>query len=246
MPTADDFLRAILADPDADGPRLAYADWLDGTGDPTRAEFIRVQCALAALPAGDREFHSLRDRERALLDRHREEWLRPIHDLFPGAGPRPGGWRRWFQLWTPGEPLVIEFRRGFVEVLEAGSKAYVRCADDLARFIPLRNLGLWFGQTPPLSEALATALGFPHLSRLTALSLTLHPSIRLRAVEMGQLAECPHLSGMRKLSLNGGLDHTAARVLADSGLLARLDALRIDSSTEQGGDAAAVQSDAEG
>ena len=45
------FLQVICGDPDADGPRLLYADYLDEKGDPpsvARAEFIRVQCALAA------------------------------------------------------------------------------------------------------------------------------------------------------------------------------------------------------
>jgi uncharacterized protein (TIGR02996 family) len=41
------FLRAILADPSDDGPRLVYADWLDERGQAARAEFIRVQCELA-------------------------------------------------------------------------------------------------------------------------------------------------------------------------------------------------------
>ena len=33
---AADFLRLILADPDADGPRLVYADWLDDQGEHAR------------------------------------------------------------------------------------------------------------------------------------------------------------------------------------------------------------------
>src|SRR5262245_43514127 len=41
------FLRAVAGQPDEDAPRLVYADWLDEHGDPDRAEFIRVQCALA-------------------------------------------------------------------------------------------------------------------------------------------------------------------------------------------------------
>jgi uncharacterized protein (TIGR02996 family) len=47
--TRDDFLRAVLAAPDDDTPRLAFADWLDEHGEPERAEFIRVQCRLARL-----------------------------------------------------------------------------------------------------------------------------------------------------------------------------------------------------
>ena len=39
-----DFLKLILADPEADSPRLVYADWLDEKGDMAKAEFVRVQC----------------------------------------------------------------------------------------------------------------------------------------------------------------------------------------------------------
>jgi len=50
-PTNDSaFLRAIVADPDDDAPRLVYADWLEDSGDPSRvarAELIRFQVAAA-------------------------------------------------------------------------------------------------------------------------------------------------------------------------------------------------------
>src|SRR5262245_54668988 len=41
------FLRAICATPDDDAPRLVFSDWLDETGDPDRAEFIRQHIQLA-------------------------------------------------------------------------------------------------------------------------------------------------------------------------------------------------------
>lgn len=40
-------LAAVLASPDDDTPRLAFADWLGENGQGERAEFIRVQCELA-------------------------------------------------------------------------------------------------------------------------------------------------------------------------------------------------------
>lgn len=43
------FMRAIIAKPKDDLPRLIFADWLDWRGEPERAEFIRVQCKLAEL-----------------------------------------------------------------------------------------------------------------------------------------------------------------------------------------------------
>jgi uncharacterized protein (TIGR02996 family) len=44
----DEFLNAVLASPEDDGPRLAYADWLSNRGDP-RGEFIRIQCQLTRI-----------------------------------------------------------------------------------------------------------------------------------------------------------------------------------------------------
>jgi len=76
-------LAAIVAHPDEDTLRLAYADWLDehrpdkhpspAQGPSARAELIRVQCRLAALTPADPEYTDLLDQNGALgawLDRH--------------------------------------------------------------------------------------------------------------------------------------------------------------------------------
>ena len=44
-------LAACRAAPDEDAPRLVLADWLEERGESGRAEFVRVQCELAALEA---------------------------------------------------------------------------------------------------------------------------------------------------------------------------------------------------
>lgn len=44
------FLNTILAHPDADLPRLVYADWLEEIGQAERAEFIRLQCEYPTSP----------------------------------------------------------------------------------------------------------------------------------------------------------------------------------------------------
>lgn len=93
-------LRAILASPEDDLPRRVYADWLEEHGEYGIAEFVRVQCDLAALkmPRGiknrpatlfgtDRQFHKsgkdsewgrrrtwLLRREVDLLELHWHEW----------------------------------------------------------------------------------------------------------------------------------------------------------------------------
>src|SRR5262245_26707710 len=100
MSDGDALLSAILAEPDADMPRLMYADWLNEYGDAldsARAEFIRVQVELARDSTESARRSVLEDRERTLFRVYREAWLAP--------------------LGTPGEPLPkavthAEFRRG--------------------------------------------------------------------------------------------------------------------------------------
>jgi uncharacterized protein (TIGR02996 family) len=55
-------LKAIIAHPDEDTPRLAYADWLDEHGAPLRADFIRTQCRLASCTAADPDYPDLLER----------------------------------------------------------------------------------------------------------------------------------------------------------------------------------------
>ena len=45
----DAFLAEIIAHPEDDTPRLIFADWLEEHGEEERAEFIRVQCAMARI-----------------------------------------------------------------------------------------------------------------------------------------------------------------------------------------------------
>ena len=48
MDPSGGLLADIAENPDDDTPRLVFADWHEENGDPARAEFIRVQLALAS------------------------------------------------------------------------------------------------------------------------------------------------------------------------------------------------------
>src|SRR5262245_56377105 len=75
MTDADAFMRAILADPLADAPRLVFADWLEERGDGL-SEFNRLQCS--GLDPG---------RQRQLAVEHAGEWLGPaVQIVRPGRG----------------------------------------------------------------------------------------------------------------------------------------------------------------
>src|SRR5580704_2443031 len=119
MPAAD-FLRLILADPDADGPRLVYADWLDDQGQSARAEFIRVQCAVAALPADDPKIEALRSRADVLLEQHRVAWGEPLAGMAT----------RW------------DWGRGFPDVVRMEAKVFLARGEDLFGAVPVRHVEL--------------------------------------------------------------------------------------------------------
>ena len=93
-------LAAIIDSPDDDLPRLAYADWLEESSRPLRAEFVRLQVELPRLPHDDPRRPRLKDREQVLLRKHERDWLGPL--------------RAWLSKW--------EFRRGLLEgVTSAGN-----------------------------------------------------------------------------------------------------------------------------
>ncbi len=77
MRTETDFLRSIHETPEDDDLRLVFADWLDEEGDP-RAEFIRIQIALARHPHGLATRVRLEQQNRDLLARHSKQWFGPL------------------------------------------------------------------------------------------------------------------------------------------------------------------------
>ncbi len=80
-PTLKALLRAACEEPDADAPRLVYADALEERGAAARAGLIRAQCALAG-PLARKERVRIRRLARKLLD-----------ELLPDSDrPGPDGW----------------------------------------------------------------------------------------------------------------------------------------------------------
>jgi uncharacterized protein (TIGR02996 family) len=176
----DALLAAIAAHPDEDTPRLVFADWLDEHGDPERAEFIRVQIALAqnADAKGDRapaEIAALAARERVLLGRNRVRWLRPLRAL--GAGTSLHG----------------DFWRGFVNDVGIDAEVFVERGNELWTCSPVVELRL--ENIKPVAKQLSLC---PHLARVGDLALTGH----LAPGDLRALLESPHLAQLRRLSLS--------------------------------------------
>jgi uncharacterized protein (TIGR02996 family) len=120
MSDADALLRAVLAAPDDDAPRLVYADWLEEHGDGARATFIRAQVELARLPADDPSRAALVKTERTLLNANRKAWT------------------EWLPAWVADR----EFRRGFIEWIQCQAADFIAQSEDVRRRTPLRGARL--------------------------------------------------------------------------------------------------------
>lgn len=151
----DEYLRAILAYPDDDGPRLVAADWWDEQGVCSRAEFVRVQCELEAHPivqaerqgkAGIWKFsqmdcvRALRRREGELFAAVADEAMHAGRGLW-GLPWRVTGWSL-NRVNMDDAGLSAEFRRGFVEVVTCAAADWLAHAGALTAAAPLRRVRL--------------------------------------------------------------------------------------------------------
>jgi uncharacterized protein (TIGR02996 family) len=112
------FLRTILACPQDDAPRLAYARWLDGHGDPL-GEFIRLQCLLSHPPLGEPLLIHERREQQLLADFH-AHWASTLAD-----------WVEW-----------CSFHRGFIEEISLTEKQFIRHAAELVLVTPICDVHL--------------------------------------------------------------------------------------------------------
>src|SRR5207244_694213 len=127
----------IRAYPDDDAPRLIFADWLDEQGTveaADRAEFIRVQVALAQMSPDDPRRPTLLIAERELLDAYKPVWDAPFAGLASN----------------------LVYRRGFVEEVRVGAREYLLHAHELFAAGPIRHIHLI-----DVGEALAAVLASP-------------------------------------------------------------------------------------
>jgi uncharacterized protein (TIGR02996 family) len=202
-PHERELLDAVLADPDADEPRLRYAEWYDRQGDE-RGEFIRLQIDGRAT-----------DRERDLLAAHGPRWCAP----FEPWSARDVVFRRGFaEAMSLAGRAFISIGEGLFRTTPLRDVRLVAVApflDELARTPHLARLdrldlsGNWIG--PAGVRELAHS---PHLTRLRALDLTAND---LDAAAAAALADSPHLGGLRELRVadNPGLTAEVVETLRE-------------------------------
>lgn len=134
-------LAAIIAAPEDDTLRLAYADWLQEHDQPERAEFTRVQVELGEI---DRRFdHVLRRHGRPEDDARSWVLIRREQELLESHG-----WQQWQgecrNLIPKGShiPSRIKFRRGFIEAVTCRWEDWKQHGDSVRLTTPLKAVTL--------------------------------------------------------------------------------------------------------
>ncbi len=171
MTAGDELYARIVASPEDDAPRVAYADWLVARGDP-RGEYIQCELAIAR-----RGLTAVRDevdaRAHALFAAHEKESTAPFEAV----------------------DAVVSFACGLPYRARATGRAILAASELLMRH-PIREL--WFYPSEPGDVAALAQL--PLLSQLRALELNGSPTGRhLDAAGLRALA--PRLGNLRKLSM---------------------------------------------
>ncbi len=275
MPSAAEeraFLKPILSAFADDGPRLIYADYLDASsqpGDIARAEFIRLQVALARLGEDHPQRRPLLRRQNELLLRWTPEWTKHLKGMFAGCEFRRGILdtlsvdSRFFcddgaRLFVNSAVRRVKFLdacRQIDRLVKCPALANVReldlCGNDLGNggvnmlmrspfLAQLESLDLSFnGIGDGGVQRLAGATGFP---RLKALHLNDNHTIGCEG--MRALTESPNLACLKTLDVSGNdIGSSGFRSLASSPILAPLNHLRIHANrVGDGGVAALAQS----
>jgi uncharacterized protein (TIGR02996 family) len=192
----DALLKAVIAEPEDDAPRLIYADWLEENGQEARAEFIRVQVALARMKEESRDHRDLRARAGELLRMYDIIW----------AGP----FRKATAYWG--------YVRGFILGTTCDLRSFGNHAEALFRHAPIQRLYLRKAR-----GVVAQFVSVPELIRIDTISLAYE---RMNDDDAHALARCPYLKCLNHLMLSGNaIGDSGARALASSPYLDSLDIL---------------------
>ena len=200
------FIDLVLQNPDDDGPRLVYADWLEEQGDCDHAEFIRLQCELARTQADDRRRLDSEYRQASLLLNHRQEWEPSFDRPFVGSQLRFEFVRGFPELHTDIHTflaLEYQFLAGFPVTMVHLDRDDEHPEDEDREFWDRLVLCPFLDRVATINMFLIGAevqllLESPHLTRLQSLSATL---IEMTNRDANQLASHPAMASVTNLQL---------------------------------------------
>jgi len=190
------FLPEILASYTDDGPRLMLADYLAeslNAAAAARAEFIRIQLALARLSPDHPRWPELTARQTDLLQAYEADWAAPL----------------------AGIATAVEFRRGLLDSIAIDARRFLDLGVELFRLAPIRRVRLL--DVRDFCQRIAQCPALAHLRELDLCGSDLGSG------GLAMLLRSPYLTRLHHLDLSfTGLDDAAMLLLARTRSLPRL------------------------
>jgi uncharacterized protein (TIGR02996 family) len=220
-PDEQALLAAVIADPEDDLPRLAYADWLDEHGDPHRAKYIRARLILDGPDPTGGDYATTFER---FLEGHAAMWRRPDPALPAGFRLRHnyGSQDEW---WSDGGDGM---ERGFPSFVRLDgverdgpteATLLIRQMAELVRDTPVRGIDFEEHFAAQMGRLLNSRPG----RRLTRLDFANRPQRGQPGPVIAALAASPAARGLLRLNVGEGV---LSDVDADALAGARFDRLR--------------------
>jgi uncharacterized protein (TIGR02996 family) len=187
-------LAAVIANAENDAPRLVYADWLEENGDPHRADFIRVQCALAGKSPADPDYVDLAERKTeilaALWERRRPGPTLPegidFHDnWYEEADSASAGYHRGF-------PYFAQLRRSEPGMQLHHARQFRDALPQMMATTTLRGL-----YHPGLGESFVEILSAPSVAQVSALVVGNSPTHGDTVGTINAIAGSPSVHGLK-------------------------------------------------
>ena len=198
---------AVLADPDADAPRLVYADWLEehcsSASDQARARFIRLEIEAENIDTDDPCRPALCAEAAKLFNRHGATWNSELPT-----------WDEWYDS-------QLVYQRGFPARLRTTFRKLHYSGGRLFQVAPIQSLAVtsrdgrpvWYpvliepvaGESPDLAQIRELEIG--PLTRLGGSSEGVRLTFQI-------ITRYPSLANLRRLSFAGcALDDDSVRLL---------------------------------
>jgi uncharacterized protein (TIGR02996 family) len=198
-------LRMICEDPEADLPRLVYADWLEEHDRIERAAFIRWQIEISHDPVRYGSSYYRNQFNTDFYSYFVPDWLKSL--------PR---WAKEYQPSSHCYPKLFE--RGFLAKWDFQASLFARHGESFVEVHPLRVLTLT--QAKPICPELGQSRAMRHIQRL---------DLRANNIDdwdLSRLLKNEHLESLETLNLRfNELTDVSARFLATTHTLPRLHTL---------------------
>jgi uncharacterized protein (TIGR02996 family) len=172
-------LAAIVAEPDDDTPRLAYADWLQEQGYVEQAQFIRDSIKLAGMRPRASQYRPLAQRLAKVAEVNGRQWLKVLGLEYASDPEFERGLPKGVTYWRPGD--------------------FVTEAPTLFARLPIRDLAVCWQSGKGLdNKVLGAMAAMPELARLHTLGLA-NSTLSIPLAGWKKLIGSRHLRRLRRL-----------------------------------------------